>query len=432
MKFRFILAVLMLMSFGVPALAPHAGAAATPAELAKKIEATRRERDELVREQRRLEAELEAVSRQGQSLASTVKSLDAARKKLASDIRLTQSRIASTNLNIELLENSLDDKGRQIDVHRQAIASAIQALAAADTRPLVLDLLSSESISDIWSTRANLEEVGATLHEEVNSLRETRQLLDHQRLLKEKNKEELLDLQSQLGGQKQVVEENKQAQEKLLAETRSREAEYQRMIADLEAKQKQFDDELFQFESQLRVSLDPSLYPEPRRGVLSWPIDKVFITQRFGVTSASGRLYASGSHNGVDFRAAMGTPVKAALGGVVEGVGNTDEQRGCYSYGRWILIRHPNGLSTIYSHLSASLVRAGQAIQTGEVIAYSGGTPGTSGAGYSTGPHLHLGLFATQGVEIRQFTTSRNCKQVFVPMADAKAYLDPLEYLPTF
>lgn len=429
MRLKLALAVLILILGGFTSATPQAGAA-SPEELAQKIEQTRRERDALLAEQKRLQVELETVSRQGSSLASAVKSLDATRSKLAADISVTQSKISTTNLNIQMLENSLDQKGKQIALHTEAIAATIQALADHDTRPLVLDILSSDRLSDVWDISDNLSDLSSKLYEEINLLRETRQVLNTEKEITEKTVEELASLQDQLGGQKQVIEQNKLAQERLLQETKNKEAEYQRMLAENIARQKQFEDELYRFESELRVALDPSLIPASRPGLLSWPLDQVFITQRFGKTSASGRLYASGSHNGVDFRAPMGTPVRAMLAGTIEGVGNTDEQRGCYSYGRWILIKHPNGLSTIYAHLSASMVQKGQTVNTGDVIAYSGGTPRTDGAGYSTGPHLHVGLFASQGVQVRQFTTSINCKQVFVPMADAKAYLDPLVYLP--
>jgi len=76
-------------------------------------------------------------------------------------------------------------------------------------------------------------------------------------------------------------------------------------------------------------------------------------------------------------------------------------------------------------------VQKGQRVTEGQVIGYSGGVPGANGSGYSKGQHLHVGLFASQGVEIRQFTTSIGCKQVFVPIAKGRdAYLDPLAYLP--
>ncbi|NCN08061.1 M23 family metallopeptidase, partial [Candidatus Parcubacteria bacterium] len=226
-------------------------------------------------------------------------------------------------------------------------------------------------------------------------------------------------------------EENKKAKETLLAQTKNKEAEYQKLLQDNIARQKQSESDLFRLESELQIALDPSLIPKAKHSVLSWPLDKIYITGVFGTTVGGLQLYKQGFHNGVDFRASQGTKVKAVLSGTVEGTGNTDEQKGCYSYGRWILIKHNNGLTSVYAHLSATVVKAGQTVATGQTIGYSGGQPGVFGSGYSTGPHLHLGLFASQGVEIRQFTTSIGCKQVSVPISKGTdAYLDPLAYLP--
>ena len=164
---------------------------------------------------------------------------------------------------------------------------------------------------------------------------------------------------------------------------------------------------------------------------MGWPVDRINITQRFGITTDSGRLYASGSHNGMDLGIPVGSAVRSARQGVVWGTGNTDEQPGCYSYGRWIMVKHDNGLSTLYSHLSSTIVSSGQAVTKGQTIGYSGGTPGAYGSGYSTGPHLHFGLYATQATRLQLYTSSINCKKVVIPMADPKAYLDPLSYLPS-
>ncbi|MDP2651003.1 MAG: peptidoglycan DD-metalloendopeptidase family protein [bacterium] len=404
--------------------------AAPPVGLEQKIEETRKVRQELLEEQRKLQAELDVISQEGQSLASTVRVLDTTRRKLLSDISLTQSKITSTDQNIRVLEGTLTEKSKEIIIHRGAIAATLQALYHYDSRPLALDLLSTNKLSDTWQDRGRLEDLSGKLEWEIDTLRKTRTELSQKKELTEKKKDELLGLKGQLGGQKEVVEESKSAKERLLAQTRNKEAEYQKLLAEITAKREEAEAELFRFESELKFALDPELIPLPEQGILSWPLDYVYVTQRFGKTSGSARLYASGTHNGVDFRASMGTPVRAMLGGVVEGAGNTDEQRGCYSYGRWILVRHPNGLSSIYSHLSSSVVKKGDTVATGQVIAYSGGMPRTAGAGYSTGPHLHVGLFATQGVSVKQFVQSNYCKQVFVPIAGVEAYLDPLAYLP--
>ncbi|MBI2086577.1 MAG: peptidoglycan DD-metalloendopeptidase family protein [Candidatus Zambryskibacteria bacterium] len=399
--------------------------------LSLQIEEVKRERETLLEEQRRLQAELEKVNAESRTLGTAVKSLDTARKKLAADIKVTQSKIAVTDLNIKQLTNSVTTAERRIGAHQKAIGSAIVVLFQYDLRPLLLDLLASASFSDVWRDRTQIEGLSAKLDNEVKNLQETKIALNVEKERKERTKQEILSLQNQLSGQKKVVEENKLAKERLLAETESKEALYQEMLRENLERQRQSEEDLFKLESELGITLDPTLIPNTRPGILSWPLDKVYITQRFGRTAGSARLYASGSHNGADFRAAQGTRIFAMLDGVVEGTGNTDEQKGCYSYGRWILLRHPNGLSSIYAHLSGSLVQKGQSVKTGEVIGYSGGTPRVFGSGYSTGPHLHIGLFASQGVAIRQFITSKNCKQVYIPIADIKAYLDPLAYLPS-
>lgn len=82
-------------------------------------------------------------------------------------------------------------------------------------------------------------------------------------------------------------------------------------------------------------------------------------------------------HNGVDFGLPVGTPVIAPSMGIVEKATFTR------STGYYIVVKHSNGLSTVYMHLSKLLVAPGQRVNAGTVIARSGNT------GLSTGPHLH-------------------------------------------
>jgi murein DD-endopeptidase MepM/ murein hydrolase activator NlpD len=181
------------------------------------------------------------------------------------------------------------------------------------------------------------------------------------------------------------------------------------------------------YESKLRYVLDRTKIPAAGKGILSWPLDKVRITQKFGSTAfARGGAYGGKGHNGVDFQAAIGTPVKAALSGTVLVTGNTDVARACYSYGKYVLLRHPNGLTTLYAHLSSIAVSSGQSVGTGDVIGYSGNT------GYSTGPHLHFTVYASDAVKVVRMGDVRSsspCKNVAVPVSAWTGYLNPLEYL---
>jgi murein DD-endopeptidase MepM/ murein hydrolase activator NlpD len=88
------------------------------------------------------------------------------------------------------------------------------------------------------------------------------------------------------------------------------------------------------------------------------------------------------AHQGVDYAAAVGTPVWAVADGVVTVAGNTG------AGGNTLCLRHHNGLETCYLHLSAfgSGVRVGAHVTQKQVIALSGNT------GRTTGPHLHFAL----------------------------------------
>ena len=425
-----IFAKSLLITLVVPAVL----LAANPTDLQQQIEQVRKDREVLLEEQKKLQEELELINKEGQTLGSAVKSLDANRKKLAKDISITQSKITSSNLTIKSLESTMSKKEQQIATHREAITGILAKVSEYDAQPLLMHLLAYASLADVWGDRSELGELNDRLTSEIDALRETRKMLGQEKEQKEKVKEEQISLKGQLNGQKSVIEENKKAKEKLLAETKSKESEYQKMLAENLARQKQFEDDLSRLESELRITLDPSLIPSVRHGVLSWPLEKIFVTSPFGTLKTR-------QHNGVDFRASVGTPVKSVFSGIVQGVGNTDENNArfkkegkpvCVSYGGWILTKHGNGLTSVYAHLSATIAKSGQSVEAGEVIGYSGGMPGAYGSGYSTGPHLHLGLFASQGVEIRPLTSSKGgCQATLMPVALGKeAYLDPLAFLP--
>ncbi|MDB5254472.1 MAG: Peptidase, family [Parcubacteria group bacterium] len=424
------LAAFMVGIFLISVL-PVSGRAETQAELQQKINDAQTQKAALQAEQIKLQSQLNALNSQKSTLQGAVNSLDATKKKLANDIKLTQNQISTANLTITTLENSIDTKQAQIEIHQKAISSLIKKLADNDTHSMIGDLLNDEDISAVWTDQGILSDLQGNLRAEIAKLQDAEKVLSKEKELKEKNKLNLVSLQSELGGQKKVVEQTQANKATLLAETKSQEAAFQKLLADNIAREKKFEADLFNYENQLKVTLNPGSIPTASRSTLTWPLAKFKITQQFGKTSSSGRLYASGTHNGVDFGTPVGTPVLAVRGGVIKAQGNTDLARGCYSYGRWILIQHDNGLSTVYGHLSATLVSTGQAVTGGQTIGYSGGMPGGDGAGYSTGPHLHLGLYATQAVSVMQYTTSVNCKGASIPIAPPEGYLDPLAYLPS-
>lgn len=84
-------------------------------------------------------------------------------------------------------------------------------------------------------------------------------------------------------------------------------------------------------------------------------------------------------HNGLDLKVNVGDTIVAAFDGKIRIV--KYERRG---YGKYVVIRHDNGLETVYGHLSAQLVEPNQLVKAGEAIGLGGNT------GRSTGSHLHF------------------------------------------
>ena len=104
------------------------------------------------------------------------------------------------------------------------------------------------------------------------------------------------------------------------------------------------------------------------------PIKGNYITSPYGYRPAFRR-----THKGVDMRSAVGDTVYAAFTGKVR---LTKFERG--GYGFYVILRHDNGLETVYGHLTRFLVQPNQFVKAGQPIALSGNT------GRSTGPHLHF------------------------------------------
>lgn len=410
-------------------LIPNFSFAQTNSSILQKIEDVKKEREKLLEQEEKLQTALNELSKEGQTLQTNVKTLDTTRSKLANDLKITQTNINSSNLTIQKLENDIGQNESEIDVHKQAIRKSLQKIANYDNNSLVLNILGNKNLEEVWSDTVNIWDLQDKLGERISVLEQTQVKLLENKVAKESQKKKLVSLSTELNGQKKVADETRRSQALLLAATKNKEAEYQKMLAENKERQEEFERLLFQFESTLTAS-DVSLRPAAGRGSLGWPLDNIFITQMFGRTSFAKRVYASGTHGGTDFRASVGTKVKASRGGVVSGLGNTDEQKGCYSYGRWILIKHDNGLSTLYAHLSGSIVSLGESVVEGQTIGYAGGQPGQFGSGFSTGPHLHFSVFVTAGVKVMPYTTSKNCQKISIPMANPQDYLDPMAYLP--
>ena len=142
---------------------------------------------------------------------------------------------------------------------------------------------------------------------------------------------------------------------------------------DLIARQAPIDRKLKSVDSlalQKQIRAEQSLYPG-----FCMPTPNTRITDVFGYRPRRRR-----AHYGLDIKVYVGDTIRAAFDGKVRVVKN----QGRRGYGKYVVIRHDNGLETVYGHLSKQLVDTNQLVKAGEPIALGGNT------GRSTGSHLHF------------------------------------------
>jgi len=418
--YRFLKLILVLGLLITPILFTHAQSAK---DIQEKIDEKTDEIERLEREIKGYQSELTTLGAQKSSLAGEIKQLDLTKKKLNADISVTENKIDQTNLKIGSLSKDIVNKEDSISNNLQAIAEGIRSVNEFEHSTLVEVMLSDVDFASAWNDIDNTMTVREAVRDNIEELREVKTDLEVDRDATTKAKNELVALRTKLSDQKKIVEQNTAQKNKLLSQTQNSEANYQKILAAQVALKAAIEAEVENYEAQLKFVLNPSTLPSGR--VLSWPLDSIFVTSPYAPRWG-------GFHRGTDFRAAVGTPAKAMADGVILGVGNTDLTCPKASFGGWVAIKFDNGLSATYGHLSLVKVSKGQRVSRGQVVAYTGNT------GSSTGPHLHVSLYAptdaegNPGVSVKTIP-SKSCagKTLTQPIAATNAYLDPMVYLPS-
>jgi murein DD-endopeptidase MepM/ murein hydrolase activator NlpD len=418
---------ILLLLIGIIVLNPQGlSAAESVDELRTQIDGNRTEIQKIQSEIQKYEKDLQKVQGQKQTLQNSIYELDLSRKKTTATIQLTENKIESTQNTILTLAEQITKNITQIKNGSAGLAQALRRMNEVENQSFIEVFLQNDNLANAWGAVESLRQFQTVVGDRVLSLEEAQAKLEKTKNKEELEKRQLSTEKEELASNKRVLDINRNEKNTLLRTTKNQESEYQKILAEKRKAKEEFEAELSAFEARLKFVLDKGSLPTGE-STLQWPLANVYITQRFGTTSFSqSGAYNGRGHNGVDFRAAVGTRVNAAGTGTVTEVGNTDAYAGCYSYGRWILINHNNGISTLYAHLSKTSVSAGDIVVAGQRIGYSGNT------GYSTGPHLHFGTYATKGVRVVRMgdvKAKTNCTKARVPIAPTNAYLNPLDYL---
>lgn len=411
---------------------PDISVALTAREVQEQIKKTNEQIAQIEKEIEVLSKQIVETSLEKNTLANAIKELNFKRNQLIKEREAIQKKINATGLVIQSIDSDISEKEKSLTISRIALANSLRKLYQNDNTLFFERLLSGEKLSDFSREYNNLLAINQEVKNKIFEILDKKEKLLASKNEKELERQNLNNLKKNLSQQEKVISSNQQEKNILLKETQNKESNYQKLLSEQIKRKESFEREMADYETQLKLLINPKFLPKEGSEVLSWPLKSIFITSPFGVRVNPFNSAINTYHYGVDFRATSGTSVFAMAGGVVEGTGNTDVACQGASFGKWILIKHTNGLSSSYGHLSNISVQKGDIIKTGDVIGLSGGTRGIFGSGSSTGPHLHISVYASDGVEVASFE-SKGCpgKILVQPrITRANAHLNPILYLP--
>ena len=361
MRYKRFLAIILIVSV-VLGLAPiYAKAPNDSAKLRKQLEETRLKME-------RLNAEKAKATKEKRYVAQQIRNLD---EKLHS----VQSALANVEKNLNNLEGQLTVTKRELERasesennHKELLKKRIRAMYEHGNVGYVSVILNSSSFTDFIS---NMDFLKKIVDNDMNILK---RMKSYRAEIKEKSEQIAKDykekerLKLQMGNQKESVKCTLEEMEKALKELNS----------DLKELEKQIDaqNELSnQLEKKIAALQSTEKYIG---GALGWPAPG-----NFKISSSYGyRLHPilkkNKMHTGIDIHTPMGADIVAANAGKVL----LSAYNGGYGY--CIIIDHGGKISTLYAHNSKLLVKEGEQVEKGQLIAKAGST------GLSTGPHLHF------------------------------------------
>jgi len=299
-------------------------------------------------------------------------------------LETTQNKLQETSLTLKETELTIVQKQQAIAQEQTQIGELVRALDFSERQTIVTIFARGKTLSDFFSAQDALRSVDTELTRSLIKVMIAKQELDKKKeslgqikAALEDQKDDLKTKQEQLAGQSA-------AKAQLLLQTKQSEEKFQKMVSDLKREYSATEGEIAAIDRKVREKMRGQGKSLPTGPVsLSWPTASRRVTATFHDPDYPFRHIFE--HSAIDIRAAQGTPIRAAGNGIVARAKNAGMG---YSY---IIVIHNNKISTLYGHISRILVKEDEMVSAGDIIGYSGGTPGTPGAGpFVTGAHLHF------------------------------------------
>ncbi len=342
--------------------------ASTTATFGNEIDQINHQLQELQEQRKDLSTELKQIGSQQRDVSAELEKISTAITNTANEIDTLLTLIQEAEKNIARTEDELIMAAMQIDEKKDLLARRLDAMYRNGNIAYAEVLFNSEDFSELMS---NLDMVQMIVEYDVELL----QFLEEQRLIVEDRKIEL-EAGKELLGKLRVEEENRQ---EILLVSRGEQTRLQQELsqdaAEVKKRLDQFEKEAKDLE-QVLVKLQSE--GDYIGGAMKWPVmGHTRISSPYG-NRIHPILKTKRFHSGIDIPAPTGTSIVAAAPGIIAFAGTQG------GYGRTVIVDHGGGIMTLYAHNSQLVVKKGDQVTQGSVIAKAGST------GMSTGPHLHF------------------------------------------
>jgi murein DD-endopeptidase MepM/ murein hydrolase activator NlpD len=345
-----------------------------------------------------INADLAATKASIAQLSEQIAAVQSSYEKLVAEVNLLDRQVVA-------IEEEQVEKGAELQHRRDLLAARIRDAYRVDRTPLLQAVLSADTFTDLVEDVGAFLDLGAQdralaaqIEADVRTLAALRTLLLDTRTARDELREETLAQKRELDARLSDLEDARRRLAALQAETerqlairRANHAQMVRTERNLEAAIAR----TVAAEKQLQRRIDTLVarqrslgnIPSQYNGTLTWPLVGL-ITQEFGCTGFHWnppRGNCRHFHEGIDIAAAMYTPIRASGAGVVVFAGPNPWDPPPRA---WIVIvAHSESLQTWYAHVDNAvrppIVREGQAVAAGDILAFVGMT------GRTTGQHLH-------------------------------------------
>ena len=380
MKQKIFFALILISAIVIPA---QVFSASKPkGSIDAQIAAEEKKRSELSKQIQNYRKQIKDMGAKVEGLLTQVNTLQQDESVALQELTVLELQNQKIQENIEILDENIKDEQAKIKILSKQMNERLLDMYKYGEAETMRMMFASRSVFEAVETAHLLKlvtgrdaDILAQLQQRVQNLDLSRMTMDDQQtMLKEKTEA----IQQQRDKYKQSIKTTND----FIKSIQRKKALAEKAALEAEQAQKQAG----QMIAALQKKRTKTIYINGKGSLFNWPI-RGTISSNYGYRNHP-ILKRQILHSGIDIAAPNGTPIKAPAGGEVIYDGWL---RG---YGRVVVLDHGRGYSTLYAHLSASLVKEGQVVKSGATIAKVGKT------GNTTGYHLHF--------EVRVYGTPEN------------------------